>query len=30
MLIGSLHGTVKTKQLTEQQILHAKVKVCHW
>ena len=30
MLIRSLHATVKTEQLTEQQILHVKVKVCQW
>ena len=30
MLIRSLRATVKTKQLTEQLILHVKVKVCQW
>ena len=30
MLIRSLHATVKTEQLTEQHILHVKVKVCQW
>ena len=30
MLIRSLRATVKTKQLTEQHILHVKVKVCQW
>ena len=30
MLIGTLHYTVKTEQLTQyQQILHVMVKVCH-
>ena len=30
MLIRSLHATVKTEQLTEQQMLHVNVKLCQW